>query len=72
MTASISTVGIVGTGVIGAGWAARCLARGLNVVASDPAPDAERLLREKIDKNFPIKLIHTVRGVGYVLKPETD
>jgi two-component system OmpR family response regulator len=29
-------------------------------------------LREKIDKNFVTKLIHTVRGVGYVLKPETD
>ena len=29
-------------------------------------------LREKIDKNFPIRLIHTVRGVGYVLKQETD
>ncbi|MCH8154373.1 MAG: L-carnitine dehydrogenase, partial [Proteobacteria bacterium] len=29
---------IVGTGVIGAGWAARCLARGYEVVASDPAP----------------------------------
>lgn len=53
MTASISTVGIVGTGVIGAGWAARCLARGLNVVASDPAPDAERLMREKIDNAEP-------------------
>jgi two-component system OmpR family response regulator len=25
-------------------------------------------LRDKIDKNFPRKLIHTVRGVGYVLK----
>jgi two-component system OmpR family response regulator len=25
-------------------------------------------LREKIDKNFDRKLIHTVRGVGYVLK----
>jgi two-component system OmpR family response regulator len=25
-------------------------------------------LREKIDKDFPKKLIHTVRGVGYVLK----
>lgn len=25
-------------------------------------------LREKIDKGFPIKLIHTVRGVGYVIK----
>jgi two-component system OmpR family response regulator len=25
-------------------------------------------LRDKIDKNFDSKLIHTVRGVGYVLK----
>ena len=25
-------------------------------------------LREKIDKDFPSKMIHTVRGVGYVLK----
>ncbi len=29
-------------------------------------------LREKLDKNFPTKLIHTVRGVGYVLRPEND
>ena len=25
-------------------------------------------LRAKIDKDFPVKLIHTLRGVGYVLK----
>ena len=25
-------------------------------------------LREKIDKEFPEKLIHTIRGVGYVIK----
>jgi DNA-binding response OmpR family regulator len=25
-------------------------------------------LRNKIDKNFPEKMIHTIRGVGYVLK----
>jgi two-component system OmpR family response regulator len=28
-------------------------------------------LREKIDKGFPSKLIHTVRGVGYVLREDT-
>ena len=29
-------------------------------------------LRNKIDRNFPTKLIHTVRGAGYVLRrPET-
>ena len=27
-------------------------------------------LREKIDKGFPDRLIHTVRGVGYVLKED--
>ena len=27
-------------------------------------------LRNKIDKNFDMKLIHTVRGVGYVLKED--
>jgi two-component system, OmpR family, response regulator len=26
-------------------------------------------LRTKVDKDFPVKLIHTIRGVGYVLKP---
>lgn len=26
-------------------------------------------LRAKVDKDFPHKLIHTIRGVGYVLKP---
>jgi len=29
-----------------------------------------RYLRKKIDDNYPIKLIHTVRGVGYVLRVE--
>ncbi|MBI1178088.1 response regulator [bacterium] len=26
-------------------------------------------LRSKVDKEFPEKMIHTIRGVGYVLKP---
>ena len=26
-------------------------------------------LRDKIDKPFPVKLLHTVRGVGYALRP---
>ena len=29
-----------------------------------------RYLRKKIDDTFTPKLIHTVRGVGYVLKEE--
>lgn len=31
-----------------------------------------RYLRKKIDDDFDVKLIHTVRGVGYVLKEGTD
>jgi len=45
----IQNVAIVGTGVIGASWAALYLARGLNVVATDPAPNAEANLRKFID-----------------------
>lgn len=29
---------------------------------------AIRRLRAKIDDNYPLKLVHTVRGVGYVLE----
>jgi carnitine 3-dehydrogenase len=46
-------VAIVGAGVIGAGWAARCLARELDVTAWDPAPDAEQKLRRAIDTAWP-------------------
>jgi len=41
----IERIAIVGTGVIGTGWAARCLAHGLNVIATDPALRAEERLR---------------------------
>jgi 3-hydroxyacyl-CoA dehydrogenase len=40
---------IIGTGVIGASWAAQYLARGFDVVATDPAPSAERNLRKYVD-----------------------
>lgn len=43
---SVRRVACVGTGVIGAGWVAHFLARGLDVAAWDPAPDfADRLHR---------------------------
>jgi 3-hydroxyacyl-CoA dehydrogenase len=48
-TREIRNIAIVGTGVIGASWAALYLARGLNVVATDPAPNAEANLRRYID-----------------------
>src|SRR5260221_10499743 len=45
----IKRIAIVGTGVIGASWAAQYLARGLDVVATDPAPNAEANLRKYVD-----------------------
>lgn len=45
----VKTVAIVGVGVIGAGWAARCLHRGIDVYATDPGPDSESLLMEVIN-----------------------
>ncbi len=44
------TIGLVGTGVIGSGWAVRVLARGYGVVAWDPAGGAEDRLREAIER----------------------
>jgi carnitine 3-dehydrogenase len=46
----IRRIAIVGTGVIGASWAAEYLARGFDVVATDPAPNAESILRKSIDE----------------------
>jgi len=31
-----------------------------------------RYIRSKVDDRFNVKLIHTVRGVGYVLKDEAE
>src|ERR1700684_4432139 len=45
----IRNVAIVGTGVIGASWAAHYLARGFDVVATDPAPNAEANLRKYVE-----------------------
>ena len=50
---AIRRIAIVGTGVIGASWAALFLAHGLEVIATDPAPDAEENLREYIDDAWP-------------------
>src|SRR4051812_4859534 len=50
---SIRRIAIVGTGVIGASWAAEYLACGFNVIATDPAPDAELKLRKYIDEAWP-------------------
>jgi 3-hydroxyacyl-CoA dehydrogenase len=49
----IRRVAIIGTGVIGASWAALFLAKGLDVVATDVAPDAEAALRRFVATAWP-------------------
>ena len=49
----IRRIAIIGTGVIGASWAAQFLAKGLEVVATDIAPDAETSLRRFVKAAWP-------------------
>ena len=46
----MKTVAVLGTGVIGAGWAARLLFNGIDVIAYDPDPAAAEKLRSAIAK----------------------
>src|SRR5271170_7222750 len=46
----VRRIAIVGTGVIGASWAAYYLSHGFNVTATDPAPNAEASLRKYVDR----------------------
>jgi carnitine 3-dehydrogenase len=48
MTQTVQTAAIIGAGVIGASWATAFLARGLDVIATDPAAGAEKELRRTV------------------------
>ena len=52
-TKTIHRIGIVGTGVICASWTALFLAKGLQVVATDIAPNAEAALRKFVETAWP-------------------
>jgi 3-hydroxyacyl-CoA dehydrogenase len=49
----VKSIGIVGTGVIGASWAAFYLSRGFDVRATDPADGAEGRLRDLVASYWP-------------------
>jgi 3-hydroxyacyl-CoA dehydrogenase len=49
----IQKVAIIGTGVIGASWAALFLSKGLDVTATDVAPGAEGRLRAFVEQCWP-------------------
>ena len=52
-TQPIRRITIIGTGVIGASWSALFLAKGLEVVATDVAPNAEAALNRFVDAAWP-------------------
>ncbi|RMF04006.1 MAG: L-carnitine dehydrogenase [Chloroflexi bacterium] len=50
---AVKRIAVIGTGVIGGGWAAHFLRQGMQVAAWDPAPNAEARLRERIGAVWP-------------------
>src|SRR3974377_684705 len=45
----VRTLGLLGTGVIGGGWAARALHFGIDVLAADVKPEMERWIRGAVE-----------------------
>ena len=45
----VRRIAVVGTGAVGASWTSLYLARGFDVVATDPSPEAEATLRRYVD-----------------------
>src|SRR5271154_4273954 len=52
-TTPVRRIAVIGTGVIGASWTALFLAKGLQVVATDIAPNAEAQLRKFVESAWP-------------------
>ncbi|NUS85554.1 3-hydroxyacyl-CoA dehydrogenase NAD-binding domain-containing protein [Streptomyces sp. NBS 14/10] len=50
---SVRTVAVVGTGLIGGGWAAHFLRMGYDVIAYDPGPGAQDRLNALVDRAWP-------------------
>lgn len=63
----IKTAATVGAGVIGASWTALFLAHGTRVAVYDPAPGAEKMVREYVDKAWPV-----LEQLGLVKGGNTD
>ncbi|MGX1970870.1 3-hydroxyacyl-CoA dehydrogenase NAD-binding domain-containing protein [Streptomyces kronopolitis] len=61
----VRRVACIGAGVIGGGWAAHFLARGYDVTAWDPAPDAEEKLRRLVAAAWPaLEQMGTAEGAA--------
>src|ERR1700761_3688350 len=49
----VKTLGLLGTGVIGGGWAARALHFGVDVIAADVKPEMEKWIRGAVENAEP-------------------
>jgi 3-hydroxyacyl-CoA dehydrogenase len=54
MSTPIRKIAVIGTGAIGASWTALFLSKGLEVVATDIAPDAENKLHQYVEQAWPV------------------
>ncbi len=50
----VQRIALVGGGVIGGGWAARCLANGLEVVLTDPRAEAREYVEKTVADAWPV------------------
>ena len=50
---NVKTLGLLGTGVIGGGWAARALHFGIDVIAADVKPEMEEWIRGAVANAEP-------------------
>jgi carnitine 3-dehydrogenase len=50
---TVRTLGLLGTGVIGGGWAARALHFGIDVLAADTKPEMENWIRAAVKNAEP-------------------
>lgn len=61
-------VAVIGAGTIGASWAAYFLSRGLDVTASDPAPESEEFARRYVVQAWPT--LERLGGIAAGARPD--
>jgi carnitine 3-dehydrogenase len=70
---SSGKLAVVSTGVIGASWAALFLAKGFDVVATDPANGAQDRLRTHVDSFWPVlERIGLAEGASRVISAREE
>ena len=57
---SVRKIGVIGAGLIGSGWASRCIARSHDVVVYDPSPQGESVLLSHIENSW-----HALEKLGF-------